>query len=335
MKAISPIDSAVYQHGQPAKTGILLTNLGTPDAPETGALRQYLKQFLSDPRIVEMPRLLWWPILYGFILPIRPQRSAQAYAKVWTQDGSPLLHIAKQQAQAVQAYFQDRAVVALGMRYGNPSIDSALEQLKAANVDKLIVLPLYPQYSAAATASTFDAVSKKLASWRWIPELHFLNHYHDNPLYISALAASVQSYWQTHGKGEKVLFSFHGIPKSTMLAGDPYYCQCLKTSRLLAEALGLVENDWETVFQSRFGKQEWLKPYADRRLAELGASKMTRVDVLCPGFSADCLETLEEIAISFKGVFQQAGGGEFHYIPALNNDSAHIEMMNQILAEQL
>ncbi len=335
MKAIEPIDSSVYQHDKALKTGILITNLGTPDEAKPAALRRYLNQFLSDPRIVEIPRWIWWFILHGVILRIRPKRSAKAYAKIWTDAGSPLLAIANAQAKAIQAYFEDRAEVALGMRYGNPSIESALEQLKAANVDKIIVLPLYPQYSAAATASTFDAVSDTLRSWRWIPQLNFLTHYHDQPLYIKALAEKVSAYWQAHGKGEKILFSFHGIPKRTMIAGDPYYCHCLKTSRLLAEALELPEEAWETVFQSRFGKEEWLKPYADIRLEELGAAKTKRVDVLCPGFSADCLETLEEIAISFKGVFEDAGGGEFHYIPALNADSNHIEMMTHILEQQL
>jgi len=338
MIPIKPEDTPIYPHDSPALTGVLIVNLGTPDAPNAAALRRYLGEFLSDPRVVDLPRWLWRIMLHGVILRTRPARSAKAYQKVWTENGSPLLHISEQQQQALQQRLstlsKDPIVVKLGMRYGNPSIKSALETLRAAHVQRLIVLPLYPQYSATTVASTFDAIAKVFKQWRWLPALRFNTDYHDHPAYIKSLADSVRRYWQQQGEPEKILFSFHGIPKRMFLAGDPYYCHCHKTARLLAEALALPEPQWELVFQSRFGREEWLKPYADLRLQALGAAKTKRVDVLCPGFPADCLETLEEIAQSFRDIYVQAGGEEFHYIPALNTDESHIDMMANLLLEQ-
>ena len=325
-----------YSHGTAECTGVLITNLGTPDAPTTKALRRYLAEFLSDPRVIETPRLIWWLILHGVILRIRPPRAAHAYGKVWTDQGSPLLAISKQQAQALQqsltTRFKGQVRVALGMRYGNPSIPAALEELRRAGARRLLVLPLYPQYSATTTASTFDAVADVLKTWRWQPELRFVNHYHDDAGYIRALTDSVRAYWAEHGEPERLMFSFHGLPKRYLLAGDPYYCECNKTARLVAEQLGLPADRWLLTFQSRFGREEWLRPYCDHTLREWGKAGVKRVDVLCPGFSADCLETLEEIDQQNRAIFLNAGGGAYHYIPALNDSAAHIAMIADLVA---
>ncbi|MEO5573322.1 MAG: ferrochelatase [Gammaproteobacteria bacterium] len=320
-----------FAHNTQPATGILITNLGTPDAPTRQALQRYLGEFLWDPRVVDSPRLLWWLILHGIILRIRPARSARSYQKVWTDQGSPLLAISKRQAEALQrtleTKFNGPVVVALGMRYGNPSIASALEQLRAANVRRLLVLPLYPQYSASTTASTFDAVADVLKTWRWLPELRMINHYHDDPAYISILATSIQEYWQVHGKSERLLFSFHGLPKRYLLLGDPYHCECHKTARLVAQHLQLPDESWQLTFQSRFGREEWLKPYTDHTLQEWAKAGVKSVDVICPGFSADCLETLEEVAMENREFFVKAGGQSYHYIPALNDRPDHIQMI--------
>ncbi len=324
-----------YLHDQIPVTGILLTNLGTPDAPTAAALRRYLGEFLSDPRVVELPRWLWMLILHGIILRVRPSRSAKAYQKIWTDEGSPLLHIAQQQQAAIAARlsgaFKGSLSVELGMRYGSPSIAQALDKLRAAGATRLLVLPLYPQYASATVGSTFDALSQTLQSWRWLPEVRFINHYHDDENYILALANKIVEHWQTHGRPDKLLMSFHGIPKRTFLAGDPYHCECHKTARLVAETLGLKNAAWQVTFQSRFGREEWLKPYTDETLKALGAAGVKRVDVICPGFSADCLETLEEINEENRHYFLAAGGQKFHYIPALNTDSVHIEALSRIL----
>ncbi len=326
-----------YEHTQKPLTGILLTNLGTPNAPTPAALRRYLAEFLADPRVVELPRWLWWLILHGIILRVRPARSAQAYQKIWTAHGSPLLHIAQQQQAGVQAQletaFSGPIKVELGMRYGQPSIPHALEQLRAAHARRILVLPLYPQYSSATTGSTFDAVSRTLQSWRWLPDVHFISHYHDDNAYIRALADKIQTTWKHNGVPDKLLFSFHGIPKRTALAGDPYYCECHKTARLVAEQLKLAEDVWQVTFQSRFGREEWLKPYTDHTLKALGEQGVKHIDIVCPGFSADCLETLEEIDGENRDVFLQAGGEVFHYIPALNADQAHIEALSQLILQ--
>jgi len=308
-------------------TGILLVNLGTPDAPTAKALRRYLAEFLWDRRVTELPRWFWWLVLHGVILRIRPSRSARLYEKVWTENGSPLLSISKLQAQALQKSLGEEFKVVLAMRYGNPSIASGLEQLR--DVERIIVLPLYPQYSGTTTGSSFDAVADVLKTWRRVPDLRFISHYHDHSAYINAVIAKIKAYWNQHGVADKLLFSFHGIPKRFVIAGDPYADQCHKTAKLVA--LGLNIENWLVVFQSRFGREEWLKPYADHRLRALAKDGIKRVDVVCPGFSADCLESLDEIDRENRDIFLEAGGEEFHYIPALNDSNEHIEALVKIL----
>ncbi len=320
---------------QPETTGVLLVNLGTPDAPTTAAVRRYLAEFLSDPRVVEMPRLLWMPILHGIILRTRPARSAKAYRKIWTELGSPLLTISREQQQALQQILdpqiQQPVRVELAMRYGNPSIASGLESLRRHNARRIIVLPLYPQYSATTTASTFDAITQELQKWRWLPDLQFISHYHDNPDYIEALANNVQQYWQQHGQAEKLLMSFHGIPQEYADAGDPYPDQCNTTARLLAEKLELGTDEWAISFQSRLGRKEWIKPYTDATLKEWGVANVKSVNVICTGFPSDCLETLEEIAVENRELFIAAGGGEYGYIPALNSSPEHMQVLAEIV----
>lgn len=324
-----------YTHSQAPVTGVLITNLGTPDAPTASALKTYLKEFLWDPRVVEIPRLPWWVILHGFILTTRPKKSAEAYQKVWTSEGSPLLSISKQQQASIQKTLEEKyngpVKVALGMRYGSPSIKSALNELRHANAQRIVVLPLYPQHSAATTASTFDAIASTLKDWRYVPELRFINQYHDDENYINAVANSIKNYWKENGKPKKLLFSFHGMPARTLTAGDPYFCHCQKTARLIIEKLELTKDEWIIAFQSRFGKEEWLKPYANTTLETLGNEGLESIDVVCPGFSADCLETLEEMVDENKLVFKKAGGGDYRYIPALNNSPEHINALSELI----
>ncbi len=326
-----------FRHDDTPRLGILLANLGTPDAPTPSALRKYLAEFLADPRVVELPRLLWRIILHGIVLRVRPAKSAKAYAQVWTEQGSPLLTIGQAQADGVRQRLEEKlqgpAVVELGMRYGNPSMPDALRRLRENGAERLLVLPLYPQYSGATTASTFDALADELKQWRWVPELRFVGQYHDDPAYIDCLAASIREHWETHGRGEKLLFSFHGTPKSYLLNGDPYHCQCHKTARLVAEQLELDSDCWQVTFQSRFGKAEWLQPYTDRTVEALGKSGLKALDVICPGFSADCLETLEEIQGENAGIFRDAGGGELRYIPALNDRGDHLDMLTALILD--
>lgn len=320
-----------YHHDQVSLPGILLVNLGTPDAPTRAAVRRYLKEFLWDPRVVEAPRPLWWLVLNGIILNTRPARSAKAYQKIWTDEGSPLLAISNRQRDALAAEvtrrFGSDLPVALGMRYGRPSIRSALQELRDAGARRILVLPMYPQYSATTTASIFDAITAELRHWRWIPELRFINHFHDEPAYIGALAESVRRHRAEHGTAEKLLLSFHGIPEEYFHAGDPYFCECQKTGRLLAEALGLGAGQWQISFQSRLGPKQWLQPYTDQTLQALARDGTRSVQVICPGFSADCLETLEEVAIENRELFLDAGGERYDYIPCLNDDPAHIAML--------
>jgi protoporphyrin/coproporphyrin ferrochelatase len=324
-----------YVHGSGDALGVLLVNLGTPDAPTPAALRRYLAEFLWDPRVVEIPRPLWWLILHGVILRTRPARSAKLYAKVWQKDGSPLLAIGQRQTQALRELLKQRIKgpvhVELAMRYGNPSIAAALEKLRAARVRRLLVLPMYPQYSATTTASTFDAIAQVLKTWRWIPELRCINQYHDDPAYIQALANSIREAQAQHGTPEKLLFSFHGIPRRNLLLGDPYHCQCQKTARLVAEQLSLAPQQWQITFQSRFGRAEWLKPYLLPTLEELARNGVKNVQVVCPGFSADCLETLEEIDGENRHAFLHAGGETFHYIPALNERADHLHLLASLV----
>ncbi len=328
-----------YQHGDQLKIGILLANLGTPEAPTAKALRPYLKQFLMDRRVVEIPRLIWWWILNCIILMIRPRKSAEKYAQVWTKAGSPLMVHAQNQTMMLRGYLDQKIkspfVVELGMSYGNPSMKSAIQNLKAQHCDKILVFPLYPQYAASSTAASLDAVWHTLLKMRNVPAIRTIRQYHDHPAYIKALAASVTDYWAINGKPEKLIMSFHGVPKVHLTKGDPYHCACHKTARLLAEALGLNEEQYQVAFQSRFGKQEWLKPYLAETLTSLGKAKTKRIDVICPGFSSDCLETLEEIALEGKGIFQSNGGGEYNYIPALNANEAWIHAMTDIALENL
>jgi protoporphyrin/coproporphyrin ferrochelatase len=331
-----------YKHGTPARTAVLLVNLGTPEAPEPAAVRRYLKQFLSDPRVVEIPRALWLPILYGVILAVRPRKSAAKYAAIWTEKGSPLKLYSQQQALLLRGYLGERGLdvdVRLAMRYGEPSIPRLLADLRAANTERILLLPLYPQYSATTTATVFDVVNAELARCRNVPELRTVKHFHDHPGYIDALKRSVLDYWTKNGAprdvGGKLVMSFHGVPKRTLDLGDPYHCECRKTGRLLAEALGLTKDEYVVSFQSRFGKAEWLQPYTAPTLQALGRAGVQRVDVLCPGFVADCLETLEEINIEGRQEFLTAGGKAFHYIGCLNDAPAFIHALADLAAAHL
>lgn len=328
-----------YTHGKMSRAGILLINLGTPDEPTPQAVRRYLKEFLSDPRVVEIPRALWWLILNLFVLNVRPKNSAEKYMQIWTSDGSPLLIHARRQARLLQGFLGTRLgqslPVELGMCYGNPSVESAVRSLREQGCDRILVFPLYPQYAASSTGSAVDAVFKVLLKTRNVPELRTIRQYHDHPAYIAALAASVRKYWMVHGKPDKLVMSFHGVPRRSLDLGDPYHCFCQKTGRLLAEALGLDAQQCLVCFQSRFGRAEWLKPYLAQTLRELGKQRIGRVDVICPGFSSDCLETLEEIGMEGKATFLAAGGSEYHYIPALNESDEWIHAMVDIVSEHL
>jgi ferrochelatase len=320
-----------YEHGTPAGLGVLLVNLGTPDSPTAPAVRRYLRQFLWDPRVVEYPRMLWWLVLNGIILLLRPARSARAYRQIWTERGSPLLFHSQDLADGVQSALSGRARVQLAMTYGRPSIEKGLDALHVAGVRKVVVLPLYPQYSGTTTAAVFDAVAKALGKQRWIPELRFINQYHDAMDFVAAHAENIQRQWQQQGRGEHLLFSFHGVPRSTLQNGDPYHCHCLKTARLIAESLSLEESQWSVAFQSRVGREEWLQPYTEDVLSKLAAAAISRVDVVCPGFAVDCLETLEEIALRYAKLFVGAGGKTLHYIPALNARPQHVALLTGLI----
>ncbi len=315
----------------PKKTGVLLINLGTPAAPTPKAVRKYLAEFLSDPRVVEIPTCIWKIILHAIVLRIRPRQSAKKYQLIWTTEGSPLLAISKQQVILLQEKLGSEIQVELGMRYGEPSIASALEKLRAQKIEQLIVLPLYPQYAAATIGSSFDAVMRVLQSWRYVPAVSFINGYADFPPYIKAIADSITQHWQTKGRSEKLLFSFHGLPQRAVDLGDPYFQQCQTTARLVAAALQLKEHEWQLVFQSRFGKANWLQPYCSAVLQDLARNGIKAVDVVCPGFAADCLETLEEISLTYAEEFKRAGGEKLSYIPALNAQAEHIEIMTALI----
>jgi protoporphyrin/coproporphyrin ferrochelatase len=321
------------------KIGVLLVNLGTPAQPTRSALRRYLREFLSDPRVVEIPRFIWLLILHGIILRIRPAKSAKLYQKIWTKQGSPLMVISQAQRQrmteALATKYGEQVIVDIAMRYGEPSIDNSLKQFQLQGVQQLIVLPLYPQYASPTTGSTFEAVVRELSSWRWIPSLHFINGYHDHPLYIQALANSVNEYIAEHGKPDKLLLSYHGMPKQFLTWGDPYYCFCQKTSRLVTAQLSLTDDDVITSFQSRFGKAQWLTPYTDQVLAELPSQGVKHVAIISPAFSADCLETLEELEHGSRQVFIAAGGETFHYIPALNTRDDHLKALLALIEAQI
>ncbi len=325
-----------YSHGQAPTTAILLCNLGTPDAPTPAALRRYLAEFLGDHRVVEIPKPIWWLILHGIILRLRPAKSAAKYATIWTPEGSPLKVWTEKQAQGLQDWLQQQGhhvTVRYAMRYGNPSMPAQLDALKAEGATRVLVLPAYPQYSGTTTASVFDAVYRWADRVRTVPELRFINHYHDDAGYISALAARIRAHWQAHGQPEQLVMSFHGVPERTLELGDPYHCECHKTARLLAQELGLNKEQYTATFQSRFGKAKWLEPYTEPTVIRMAQAGLKRIDVVCPGFTSDCLETLEEIAQEVREAFLHAGGETFHYIPCLNDSAAWIEGIGQ-LAEQ-
>ncbi|CAD6367117.1 ferrochelatase [Shewanella putrefaciens] len=318
--------------------GVLLVNLGTPDEPTPKAVKRFLKQFLSDPRVVDLSPWLWQPLLNGIILNTRPAKVAKLYQSIWTDEGSPLMVLSSRQAQKLavdlSATFNQDIPVELGMSYGNPSIDSGFARLKAQGAERIVVLPLYPQYSCSTVASVFDAVASYLKTVRDMPELRFNKHYFDHEAYIAALAHSVKRHWKTYGQADKLLLSFHGIPLRYVKEGDPYREQCLVTAKLLAQKLELNETQWQVCFQSRFGREEWLTPYADELLAKLPSQGIKSVDVICPAFATDCLETLEEISIGGKETFLHAGGETYRFIPCLNDDEMHIELLRQLVQEQ-
>ena len=331
-----------YKHGDIAQatssTAVLYCNLGTPDEPTAPALRRYLAEFLSDQRVVEIPRLLWLAILHGIILRIRPKKSAAKYASIWMAEGSPLKVWTQKQASLLHTELAAQGhhvQVHYAMRYGNPSVSSQLDLLKAQGVSRVLILPAYPQYSATTTASVFDAVYAWAAKVRRLPEFRFVNHYHDDPGYINALAASIQAYWAAHGQADRLVMSFHGVPERTLHLGDPYHCECYKTARLVTEKLGLTKDRYQVTFQSRFGKAKWLEPYTEPTLVKLAESGVKSVDLVCPGFTGDCLETLEEINMEAREAFTHAGGEKFSYIPCLNDNASWVTALAGISAQHL
>jgi ferrochelatase len=321
------------QNQSSPRTGVLLVNLGTPEAPTGKALRPYLRQFLGDRRVIEYPRWLWKLILHGIILNVRPKRSAKLYAKIWTAEGSPLMVISQKLADNLQAELGNSVKVVLAMRYGRPSIAKGLAELRQAGINRIIILPLYPQYSATTVGTIFDDVFDTLKTWRWVPEIRTINDYHDHPLYIQALADSVREFWQENGRSQRLILSFHGIPKEYAQKGDPYPVYCCQTAQHLADALDLEKNQWQMTFQSRFGPQEWLQPYTDETLIAWGESGVKSVDTICPGFAADCLETLEEMAQENRHFFLEAGGEAYQYIPALNDSPAHVALLADLVRQ--
>jgi len=322
--------------GSSGPTGVLLVNLGTPESPAVADVRRYLKEFLWDSRVVELSRPVWWLVLNLVILNTRPRRSARAYAKVWTDAGSPLMVNSRRQHAALQAeldqQFDVPVKVVLAMRYGKPSIAAGMQELRAAGAERVLVLPLYPQYSATTTASIVDAVADELRHWRAVPELRFINDYYEHPSYIKALADSVRDYQTEHGEPDKLLLSFHGIPQDYVDAGDPYAKQCYRTAELLVQALDLPADRWQLSFQSRLGPKQWLQPYTDHTLRALAQEGVKKVQVICPGFSVDCLETLEEVALENRDTFLEAGGEHYAYIPCLNDDASHIRLFSELIS---
>ena len=325
--------------GSSPRPGVLLVNLGTPDAPTPGAVRRYLRQFLSDPRVVELPRWLWLPILYGAVLVTRPAKSARKYAQIWTRDGSPLRIYTERQASILKGSLGERlralVPVRAAMRYGKPSIAEGLADLEAQGCDRLVVIPMYPQYSGSATGSVEDEVARALRKWRPAPAVRLLHDFHDHRAYAKAVAKNINEYWVKHGRPDRLVLSFHGIPERSVQRGDPYEKQCRASAKLIAEELGWNDERTMVTFQSRFGAAEWLRPYTDKTLAALGERGVGRVDVACPGFAADCLETLEEINIEGRKAFREAGGKDFHYIPTTNDTAPWMIALGIIALEQL
>jgi len=327
-----------YRHGQPARTGLLVVNLGSPQEPTAHATRRYLAEFLGDPRVVEIPRWAWMPILHGIVLRVRPAKSAAKYATIWTPEGSPLAAGTARLTTLLQGHLGEEGLPLLvrhAMRYGQPSVASQLDALRAGGATRILVMPLYPQYSAATTGSVFDAVATWGSDSRVVPELRFVRAYHDDPMYIQALAAQVRAHWAREGRGPMLVMSFHGLPHRSLMLGDPYHCECQKTGRLLAQELGLGPDEYRVTFQSRFGRARWLEPYTEPTLKELAARGIGRVDVVCPGFAIDCLETLEEIAQEAREAFLAADGREFHYIPCLNDSPGHVRALGALIQRQL
>jgi len=318
------------------KIGVLLANLGSPTAPTTKAVRRFLKEFLWDPRVVNLPRPLWWVILHFFVLPFRPARSAKAYRKVWHEKGSPLTYLTRELTEKTAHQLNAQGITTdFVMRYGEPSIANQLRAFKKAGITDLIVLPLYPQYSSTTTASIYDHMVKELNKWRHLPNIQFISDYHQDKHYITAVAESIKHAWREQDKNELLLMSFHGLPEQLTKWGDPYFHQCHNTAALIAEKLGIKEKEWMIVFQSRFGKAEWLKPYCVDTLQNLPGQGIKTVDVICPGFAVDCLETLEEIAMENQSIFMKAGGTKYRYIPALNDSDAHVRAIVNLLEQKI
>jgi protoporphyrin/coproporphyrin ferrochelatase len=331
------VSSPDFQHERAERIGILLVNSGTPEAATAPAVRRFLRRFLSDPRVVELPRLLWLPILYGLVLPLRPARIARKYRRIWSEGGSPLRDLSEQLRTALAATLARQVLaplsVELGMLYSPPSVPEALARLRASGAQRILVVPLFPQYCGATTGAVYDQVSAELRRWRWLPELRFVAEYHDHPGYIEALRASVAEHWSRAGRTGHLLMSFHGIPERYFSEGDPYFCKCHKTARLLADELMLRESEWSVAFQSRFGPGAWLKPYTRAVLESLPARGARSVTVLCPGFAVDCLETLEEIAIENRECFVRAGGERFQYVASLNAQALHAQCLGDLIVE--
>ena len=323
-----------FKHQNRQKTGVLICNLGTPETYKTKDVRRFLRQFLSDGRVIEIPKIIWWFILNGIILTLRPSKSAKLYKSVWTKEGSPLLVLSKKLTEKLKKSVGDSCEVELAMRYGNPSMESALMSLKNKNCRKLIVIPMFPQYSGTTTGSIFDEVARVLSKWRWVPSLSFVNSYHDHPEYINALADSLFNHIKNNSP-QKIIFTYHGIPKRNFDLGDPYQCYCQKTTRLVAEKLNLEDDTYITTFQSRFGPAEWLKPYTSDTMGELPLQEVKNVLVVAPAFSVDCLETIEEIDQENKEIFLKAGGEKFTYAPCLNDSSGQVNLLKAIIDKHL
>ena len=317
------------------KVGVLLVNLGTPERAVCPSLRKYLGEFLMDPRVIEIPKLLRFILVRGIIVNFRSHKSAATYREIWTEQGSPLLINSQQLSNRVATLLGQDFVVELGMRYGTPSVQEKLTSLHQQGIRKLIVIPLYPQYSGSTNGSTFDAVSKAFSKQRWVPDLNFISAYYQRDAYIQAIGDSIKSHWQEHGRAQKLLMSFHGIPKKYITKGDPYESQCQKSAQRIADYLKLSVDQWQLVFQSRFGAEEWLQPYCDQTLKQLPAQGIKSVDMICPGFSADCLETLEEINGENRDYFISAGGTDYRYIACLNDANSHAELIREIVVDQI